>query len=430
MSPRVSRRWFLGALPAAAIVRSAYAREPVQLRMSWWGGNDVHGALLATLRKFEARYPHIRVKGEYTGWAGHLERLTTQIAGRTAPDVMQINWNWLVLFSRDGHGFEDLRALADRVDLAQFDADALATCTMAGRVNALPVAMTARLFYFNVATFAKARLALPRSWDELFAAGPEFRRRLGESYFPLDLIFPDAVALCRAWLVQRSGLPLIDERNRRLNATGPDLREFAGLYARMVEGHVIPMARERASYGHIEQQEMRPWIDGRYAGTYMWTSAVGKSADTLAAGQRLALAPYPMREHARDAGLLYRPGMTFAINARTAHREESALLLNFLLNEPDAILAMGLKRGLPASRKAVAVLRERGLVQGLALEGAEQIAALPNHVRESPYYEHARVRDGFNDILELLAYGRIDVDEAGRRLNEDIPRILERSIRT
>jgi len=30
---------------------------------------------------------------------------------------------------------------------------------------------------------------------------------------------------------------------------------------------------------------------------------------------------------------------------------------------------------------------------------------MPNCVRESPYYEHARVRDGFNDILELLAYG-------------------------
>jgi oligogalacturonide transport system substrate-binding protein len=343
---------------------------------------------------------------------------------------MQINWNWLVLFSRDGHGFEDLRALADRVDLAQFDADAIATCTMAGRVNALPVAMTARLLYFNIETFARAGVSLPRSWDELFAAGPEFRRRLGEAYFPLDLIFPDAVALCRAWLVQRSGLPFIDERNRRLNASESDLTEFAGLYERLVQTHVIPSARERASYGHVEQQEMRPWIDGRYAGTYMWTSAVGKSADTLAAGQRLGLAAYPMREHARDAGLLYRPAMTFAINARTPHRDESALLLNFLLNEPEAILAMGLKRGLPASRKAVDVLRERGLVQGLALAGAEQIAALPNHVRESPYYEHARVRDGFNDILELLAYGRIDVDEAGRRLHEDIPRILERSIRT
>jgi oligogalacturonide transport system substrate-binding protein len=430
MTPQVSRRWFLGALPAAAAARRAFAQEPVQLRMSWWGGNDVHGALLATLRKFEARYPHIRVRGEYTGWAGHLERLTTQIAGHTAPDVMQINWNWLVLFSRDGRGFQDLRALSDRVDLTQFDADALATCTMAGHVNALPVAMTARLLYFNRSTFAKAQLALPGSWEELFAAGPEFRRRLGESYFPLDLIFPDAVALCRAWLVQRSGLPLIDERNRRLNATQSDLRDFAGLYERLVKAHVIPTARERASYGHVEQQEMRPWIDGRYAGTYMWTSAVGKSADMLAAGQHLGLAPYPMREHARDAGLLYRPAMTFAINARTPHRDASALLLNFLLNEPDAILAMGLKRGLPASRTAVHILRERGLVQGLALAGAEQIVALPNRVRESPYYEHARVRDGFNDILELLAYGRLDVDEAGRRLNVDIPRILERSIRT
>jgi len=329
MSSRVSRRWFLGALPATVLARRAIGQAPVELRMSWWGGNDVHGALLATLRKFEARYPHIRVKGEYTGWVGHLERLTTQIAGRTAPDLMQVNWNWLVLFSRDGRGFQDLGTLTDRVDLGQFDDDALATCTMAGRVNALPVAMTARLFYFNASTFARARLTLPRSWDELFAAGPEFRRRLGDGFFPLDLIFPDAVALCRAWIVQRSGLPLIDERNRRLNASAADLHEFAEVYHRLVQSHVIPTARERASYGNVQQQEMRPWIDGRYAGTYMWTSAVGKSADTLSAGQQVALAPYPLRPEAKDAGLLYRPAMTFAINARTAHPDESARLLDF-----------------------------------------------------------------------------------------------------
>ena len=80
--------------------------------MSWWGGNEVHRAYLASIRRFEAKYPHIKVKGEYTGWVGHLERLTTQIAGGTAPDVMQVNWNWLVLFSRDGRGFYDLNSSA------------------------------------------------------------------------------------------------------------------------------------------------------------------------------------------------------------------------------------------------------------------------------------------------------------------------------
>ncbi|OYW75557.1 MAG: hypothetical protein B7Z26_10995, partial [Asticcacaulis sp. 32-58-5] len=77
----------------------------ITLRMSWWGGASAHKATLNALQRFEKRHPHIRVRGEYTGFTGHLERLTTQIAGNTAPDVMQINWYWQTLFSRDGEGF-------------------------------------------------------------------------------------------------------------------------------------------------------------------------------------------------------------------------------------------------------------------------------------------------------------------------------------
>jgi oligogalacturonide transport system substrate-binding protein len=49
--------------------------------------------------------PDINVKAEYTGWDGHLSRLTTQIAGGTEPDVMQTNWNWLPIFSKNGEAF-------------------------------------------------------------------------------------------------------------------------------------------------------------------------------------------------------------------------------------------------------------------------------------------------------------------------------------
>ena len=52
-------------------------------------------AALKALALFEQRHPGLKVKAEYMGFAGYLERLTTQIAGGSEPDVMQINWAWL-----------------------------------------------------------------------------------------------------------------------------------------------------------------------------------------------------------------------------------------------------------------------------------------------------------------------------------------------
>ena len=86
--------------------------------------------------------------------------------------------------------------------------------TVRGHLNALPVTMTARVFYFNATTFAKAGLPVPSTWDELFAAGPVFRERLGEDYYPLALNFLDLLALCRSWVVQRTGTSLVNEARR------------------------------------------------------------------------------------------------------------------------------------------------------------------------------------------------------------------------
>jgi oligogalacturonide transport system substrate-binding protein len=426
---KLSKRAFLAGAAASLVAPLVRAAGPVELRMSWWGGSDIHKTQLGVLRRFEARHPNIRVRAEYTGWAGHLERLTTQIAGNTAPDLMQINWNWLVLFSLDGRGFYDLRKLSGELDLEQLDADLLAFGTRSGTLNALPITMAARLFYYNASTYERAGVALPSSWEELFAAGPLFRERLGPDYYPLDLNLQDVVALGRTWLLQRSGKPLVDEGGRQLNASEADLQEIATLYRRLVDEHVIPSVNERASFGNVSPHEMRPWIDGRYAGVHQWTSAIGKASDTLAPGQRVELGAYPLRAGAVDAGLLYRPAMLSAINANTQHPQEAALLLNFLLNDADAVRAMGVKRGPPVSAAALQALAADGQLTGNAWRGTEQVRRLPNHIRESGFFEHPRVRDAFMEVFELLGYQRLDAAAAGGRMYQDVNQILKRVIR-
>lgn len=103
------------------------------------------------------------MKAEYTGWDGHLSRLTTQIAGGTEPDVMQTNWNWLPIFSKTGDGFYDLNKMKDVIDLSQFDPKELQTTTVDGKLNGIPISVTARVFYFNDETWKKAGIAYPKT---------------------------------------------------------------------------------------------------------------------------------------------------------------------------------------------------------------------------------------------------------------------------
>ena len=81
----------------------AMAQEQnIELRIAWWGSSSRHIATLNAVKAFEDRYPHIKVKSEYTGFDGYLSRLTTQINSGTEPDVIQTNWDWLTLLSKQG----------------------------------------------------------------------------------------------------------------------------------------------------------------------------------------------------------------------------------------------------------------------------------------------------------------------------------------
>ncbi|MDZ2861385.1 ABC transporter substrate-binding protein, partial [Klebsiella pneumoniae] len=169
----------ISATLSATLGLSAFSSlaQDVDLRMSWWGGNGRHQVTLKALEEFHKQNPDINVKAEYTGWDGHLSRLTTQIAGGTEPDVMQTNWNWLPIFSKNGDGFYDLNTLKDEIDLSQFDAKELQSTTVNGKLNGIPISVTARVFYFKegankqvISSQADSLIKISRIWADFFPA--------------------------------------------------------------------------------------------------------------------------------------------------------------------------------------------------------------------------------------------------------------------
>ena len=201
------RALLTAALAAPAVLRAA---EPRVLRFSWWGGAGRHEATLKAIAAFEKREPGLKVKAEYMGFNGYLERLTTQIAGRAEPDVMQINWAWLAMFSKRGNGFTDLNAYKPLLALDQFTPEDIRMGEVAGKLNALPTSYTARIMLWNQAAWQRAGLALPKTWDELFAAGPVFKGKLGDRAYAIDGELYDMILLSQAWVQQKHGTPYVD----------------------------------------------------------------------------------------------------------------------------------------------------------------------------------------------------------------------------
>ena len=135
------------AEPAAAEGLTVNTTDPITITMSWWGGDGRHEATLAAVEKFMEKYPNITVETQYAAWTGWEDKMSASFATGTAPDVNQINWNWITSFSSDGSAFYDLNKVSDILDLTQFSETNLNACTVANELQAVPVAMTGRIFY-------------------------------------------------------------------------------------------------------------------------------------------------------------------------------------------------------------------------------------------------------------------------------------------
>ncbi|MEW7312141.1 ABC transporter substrate-binding protein [Buttiauxella gaviniae] len=410
---------------------SAFAADEVDLRMSWWGGNGRHQVTLKAVEEFQKQHPNIKVKSEYTGWDGHLSRLTTQIAGGTEPDVMQTNWNWLPIFSKTGTGFYDLNTVKGELDLAQFDPKELQSTTVDGKLNGIPISVTARVFYFNDETWKKAGVEYPKTWDELMAAGKTFETKLGKQYFPVVLEHQDTLSLLRSYMVQKYNIPEIDTTKKQFGYTKEQWVEFFGMYKKLIDSHVMPDTKYYASFGKSNMYEMKPWIEGEWAGTYMWNSTIKKYSDNLKPPAKLELGSYPMLPGATDAGLFFKPAQMFSISKTTKHPKEAAMLINFLLNEKAGVEALGLERGVPLSKAAVTQLTADGVIKDNdpAVAGLKLAQSLPNKLPTSPYFDDPQIVSLFGTSLQYIDYGQKSVEETAAEFERQGNRILKRAMR-
>ena len=150
---------------------------PVNMRFMWWGSDARHKATLAVIDQFMAKNPNVKIEAEYGGFTGYLQKLTTQLSGGTAPDLIQIDVPWLYDLAQQGDLFVDLYKA---MDTSMFDKEALRKGEVKGKLWGVPAGIICEeVFVFNM-DFFKRFGSIPRSSSTgtaSCASGPRCTRR-------------------------------------------------------------------------------------------------------------------------------------------------------------------------------------------------------------------------------------------------------------
>ena len=358
------------ASSAAAASVAGLSSDPVTLTMSWWGGESRHNAYQEALKAFSAANSNITVNPTFAAWSGWEDTMSTKFAGGVAEDVCQINWNWLYNYSANGQTFIDLNSVTDYLDLSQWDDAKLAACNVANAQQCVPVAMTGRIFFWNMTTFNKAGITeVPKTLDDLMNAGKAFQEKLGDDYYPLHLGAYDRMILMVFYLESKYGKDWADPTTSTLNYTADEIAEGIDFIKSLVDGHVImPLPTYYGANGDGAAHQSNEWITGKIAGIFEWDSAASKYQDALDEENKPGFTVGEEIKFGDYNGGFSKVSMGLAITKTCEHPAEAATLINFLLNEKEGAEIMGSECGLPASKAGLEAAQAAGKIKELVAE--------------------------------------------------------------
>jgi multiple sugar transport system substrate-binding protein len=181
---------------------------------------------------FEKENPDIDINIQVVPWDTLLQRLTTDIAGGTAPDISIIGTRWLLDFAAQG--------VAEPVDgyltpefKSTFIDTFMAPSVMDGKIMGLPVAASARAMMINMDLFEKAGATPPTNWVEFYEAAQKLAALPDTFGFGLQgkEIETDAYYYYSLWthggdILKADGTSGLDT---------PEALEAANLYKKMID---------------------------------------------------------------------------------------------------------------------------------------------------------------------------------------------------
>ncbi len=412
---------------ASGVLTSASWAEDTVLRFSWWGGKARHESTLKAIKLFEERNPGVKIKAEYGNFTGYQKKLTEDIEKGSEPDIMQINWAWIANFSRQGTGFYDMYQQKQHIKLNEFLNETYKSGQVWGKLNALPVSSTARVFLWQKSTFDKAGVPLPKTWDDLFAAGRIFQQKLGDDYYLMDGDLYDSILMSHAYIYQKTGKPYIYPNQAKVALTIEEAQDWVVLHKRLAAEHVIIPLPKRAAVGAAGRptEQQADWIAGKWAGNYAWDSTLRLRMSTTPKSTKFEVGPFITMPGAKNSGYFGRPSMMFAIGKNTKAPAVAVKFVNFLLTDRDAAAILGTERGMPISKTGMELVQKTSMLSDAEVQGYAQVknAKIDN---PSPYFEHPRVQSFMREVFEAVAYGRIGDREAAEKLVNEGNAILRK----
>jgi multiple sugar transport system substrate-binding protein len=389
----LNRRQFLigaGGLAAAATTMGLGACAPgssgggsqggggeggaTNLALAWWGNPTRNKNTQAEIDAFLKANPNIKISGQPGEFNSYWDKLATQTAGGQAPDIIQMDMNYIAEYGSRG-------ALLDLsgVDVSKFVEGTVDSGKINGKLVGVNAGINSAVILANPKVFEKAKMDLPDdktwTWDQMMEIGTEVASKAGVPFGVAQLINSDALF---GTLVRQRGKQLFTP-----DGLGFDVADAQAWFDLLVKG------QKAKALGTPEQiSEEAPKVLDQNAivvGTAAMYCSNSNQLEAIsnAAGQQMKMLRGPsLAGKATERKTWYKASMLWSASSKTKNPEAAIAWINWFANSPDAANIDLAERGIPPNAEILAEVKPKlSAVQQVV---AKYIADIKSEVATTP----------------------------------------------
>lgn len=393
-----------------------------KLTISWWGNQQRNDRTKQVNDLFSKANDGVSVDGQFSEFADYWQKLSTNAAGKSLPDVMQMDMGYIQQYVDNGLLYDMSDFVKNgTIDLSDVDPNVAAAGQFDGKTYAVVNATNAPALIYDKTLLDGAGITVPDTMtvDDFISISKQVYEKTGVK---TNIRYYEASEYME-YLLRAEGKTLLEKGKLGVDSAS-ELEPYFQMYEQGIkEGwHIAPEVFADLKISSVEQDplvygtspERMSWC------TFKYSSQFGAYQKAATNGHELAMAAWPSDDVKKSNYV--KPSQYWVISKTSKNPELAAKWINFYTNDVEANKILLTDRGLPISTKVLSAIKSDLSDADLAgLDFMENVVT-PNSSTINPPSPAGSSEINSKilpSIEETLCYGKTDAAGAAQQFFDE-----------
>lgn len=321
------------------------------LRLSWWGNQLRNDLTQKAIDLYMEQNPDIVIEAEFTDWSGYWDKLATQAAGGGLPDIIQMDYSYLLQYANSNqlanlngylqNGVIDPSKIADAV---------IQSGAVDGNCYAIALGSTAPMMMYDQAVVDRAGVVMPinPTVSEFYDLSQTIYDRTGIPMFwesGMNMIL---------YVARGCGSEIFSDLSKGDATSSATHFELVEKFSK-APFHVSPELLAEKNTLVVDQMpinDLTTWNQ--------FTVSNGFSSIYAACGgnRAMGVCMYPKLDNAAQEPVYVKPTMFYSVAETSRNKEAAAAFIDWFVNDLDANAILMGERGVPINSDVADMVKQ------------------------------------------------------------------------